>query len=211
MTELLLLSAGAVGALLGWWVPTASRVLGARSIRFRWASWACAGILAVCWMVVIWRWGTRPEAVIVGALGFGGLIASLTDLSQREIFNRVALVLAALGVTWRWLHDDVTGALASGVGLFGLVLIYALVVERLGREGPGGGDIKLYGALGAWFGSGMVDLGSPMPAAIVFLIVANFAHLLSAPVLARLGREQGAGAPAAPAMCLTAFGLVVSL
>lgn len=88
------------------------------------------------------------------------------------VFGWLLLTLAALDVTEYWLPDALTGTLAltglaaglvappewadrliGGAAGFGALWLIAFAYRRLrGREGLGGGDPKLLGAIGLWLG-----------------------------------------------------------
>ena len=111
-------------------------------------------------------------------------------------FGWLLLVLGALDLTALWLPDRLTGALAgAGVvtgfwfdppvvdrligGVFGFVALWcvAAVYRRVrGREGMGGGDPKLFGAIGLWLGWEMLP-AVLLIASMVGLGVVLVAHL----------------------------------
>lgn len=92
------------------------------------------------------------------------------------VFGWLLLTLAALDVAAFWLPDALTGALAvagiasiavappawpdrviGGVAGFVSLWLIAFAYRRLrGREGLGGGDPKLFGAIGLWVGWAML-------------------------------------------------------
>ncbi|RYY24655.1 MAG: prepilin peptidase [Sphingomonadales bacterium] len=112
-----------------------------------------------------------PSHVVVELLGCAvGVMAGLHALPwQGAIFGWLLLTLAAIDYRAFWLPDALTAPLA----VLGLVLGAVPLEERLiggaagfaalwlvatgyrhlrGREGLGGGDPKLFGAIGCWLG-----------------------------------------------------------
>jgi leader peptidase (prepilin peptidase)/N-methyltransferase len=127
-----------------------------------------------------WHWRIEAAAVVVGVTA--GLIAPGPNAVAGAVFGWLLLVLAALD--WRafWLPDRVTALLAlAGIagaaaglepaledrligGVLGFGVLWAIATGyRLirGREGLGGGDPKLLGAIGLWLG------WRPLPAVLV--------------------------------------------
>lgn len=94
-------------------------------------------------------------AGLAGAL-FGWLLLTLAWLDAENFWLPDALTLPLIGlglaaalVGHPPFVDRLTGAAAGWASLAGLALVY----RRLrGREGMGGGDPKLFAALGAWLG-----------------------------------------------------------
>ena len=95
------------------------------------------------------------------------------------LFGRLLLALAVLDIRHLWLPDRLTGLLAmlglaaaaadpwpvltdrliGGAGGFILLWLIGEAFRRLrGREGLGGGDPKLFGAIGCWLGWQMLPL-----------------------------------------------------
>lgn len=124
----------------------------------------------------------HPAGEIAGALAGAAIGAVASDpltAAAGAIFGGLLLQLALLDARHYWLPNRLTGALALtgvGAGLFGLqppiadrliggaagYLLFAgvrLGYRRLrGREGMGGGDVKLFGAIGLWLGWQMLPL-----------------------------------------------------
>lgn len=116
--------------------------------------------LAALWIGVV------AGIVVPGPVGLAG-----------AVFGWLLLALAALDVTEFWLPDRLTGTLALAglitglldvepalldrviggvVGFASLWLIGAAYKRLRGREGLGGGDPKLLGAIGLWLGWAML-------------------------------------------------------
>lgn len=94
-----------------------------------------AALLSIVWLILLalsvidWETGFLPDALTLPLLG-GGIVASAMGYAQPLFFS---LFGAALGGGSLWL--------------------IAFLYKRVrGREGLGGGDIKLLGAAGAWLG-----------------------------------------------------------
>jgi leader peptidase (prepilin peptidase)/N-methyltransferase len=117
------------------------------------------------------HWRIEAAALAIG--GAAGWVAAGPVALAGAVFGWLLLALGALD--WRafWLPDRLTGLLAAGgiaTGLFGwsppladrliggvggFVLLWGIAAGyRIwrGREGMGGGDPKLFGAIGLWLG-----------------------------------------------------------
>lgn len=103
------------------------------------ALWVAPGIEGLGWAILLW------------------FLITLAVLDYRHFWlpDPLTLPLAFLGFTLAtWVNgvplaDRVAGALAGYGGLMAVRLAY---LRLRGREGMGGGDPKLLGALGAWMG-----------------------------------------------------------
>jgi leader peptidase (prepilin peptidase)/N-methyltransferase len=124
----------------------------------------------------------HPAGEVGGALVGALSVAVSADpgtAAAGALFGGLLLLLALLDARHYWLPDRLTGTLALagiGAGLLGLapplvdrliggvaaLLLFAAVrsgYRRLrGREGMGGGDVKLFGAIGLWLGWQMLPL-----------------------------------------------------
>ena len=96
-----------------------------------------------------------PLAVVTAGLGLWLLLLALLDLRHQWLPDRLTLPLIPLGLVSAWaglgppLNDRLMGAAAGWAGL----VVVGFVYRRIrGREGLGGGDAKLLGAIGAWVG-----------------------------------------------------------
>lgn len=97
-----------------------------------------------------------PLALVSAIFGWWLLLIAALDLEQHWLPDRLTLPLIPLGLAAAWagfgppLAERLVGA---ALGWATLALI-ALAYQRIrGREGMGGGDPKLLGALGAWLGA----------------------------------------------------------
>jgi leader peptidase (prepilin peptidase) / N-methyltransferase len=97
-----------------------------------------------------------PLALVTALFGWWLLAIALLDLEHQWLPDRLTLPLLALGLAAAWAgFGPPFGERAAGaaIGWAALVLI-AWAYRRLrGREGMGGGDPRLMGALGAWVGA----------------------------------------------------------
>jgi leader peptidase (prepilin peptidase)/N-methyltransferase len=97
-----------------------------------------------------------PLAIISALLGWWLLLVTLIDLDQHWLPDLLTLPLIPLGLLAAWVGFGpplVDRAAGAAIGWLVLALI-ALAYRRLrGREGMGGGDPKLFAALGAWLGA----------------------------------------------------------
>lgn len=128
--------------------------------------------------------GAISLAVAPGAVGAAG-----------ALFGWLLLLLGVLDVTHFWLPDRVTGLLALlgiaggaaglppfpndrliglAIGFGGLWLVGAAYRALRKREGLGGGDPKLFGAIGAWLG------WAALPWVLLLAGLAGIASLLAA-------------------------------
>jgi leader peptidase (prepilin peptidase) / N-methyltransferase len=148
------------------------RVLGVRAL-VPVLSWAVAGgKCQSCGASINWR-----HPAIEAASALIGVVAMLAQPSVEgaagALFGWQLLALAALDAEHYWLPDRLTGILAAGglalgvagIGIdfqsriiggvvgFGALFAIAWLYHRVrGREGMGGGDPKLLGAIGCWMG-----------------------------------------------------------
>lgn len=138
------------------------------------------------------HWQIELVAIMVGVVA--GLAVPGPAALAGALFGWLLLAPAALDVTEYWLPDRLVMTLALAgvcVGLFGvppplsdrliggaagfasLWLIAALYRLIRRREGLGGGDPKLFGAIGLWLGWRM------LPAVLVLACLVGFAALLT--------------------------------
>lgn len=126
-----------------------------------------------------------------------GVVAPDTNGIAGALFGWLLLALAALDITAFWLPDRLTGALAACGLMAGAAGLSPSLVDRaIGglagyaslaalawaykavrhRDGMGGGDPKLFGAIGLWLGWRMLP-AVLVTASLIGLGVAVFAHL----------------------------------
>jgi len=149
------------------------------------------------------HWRVEVAAAAIGASA--GLVAASPFAVAGAVFGWGLLALAVLDLTHWWLPDRLTLPLAiaglalgpgmpvgrvigGALGYAGLALVAAGYRRWRGREGLGGGDPKLLGAIGCWLGWAM------LPAV---LVIAGLVGLGAVAVL-RLGGREVAGDTALP-------------
>ena len=117
------------------------------------------------------HWWTEVAGLAIGAIA--GLAAPGVEGAAGAVFGWLLLALAALDLAAFWLPNGLNAALAAmglGVGAMGIgaplserviggiagfavLWLVARGYEALrGRQGLGGGDPKLFGAIGCWLG-----------------------------------------------------------
>lgn len=148
------LSGGAAGILARrwrWTDPETGRAC--RTDRGRDA--VAAVITAVLFVAVAWAFGPTLEAVAYAFLAAVGVRLSAIDLRHRLLPNRIvlpataiALVLLAAAALGEGNGGDLVRSLLSGVALFGVYLVLALISPN----GLGMGDVKLAGMVGMYLG-----------------------------------------------------------
>lgn len=105
--------------------------------------------------LIVWYFGVGWQSVIYAALFSALLVVSYIDLDHQIIPDVITLpgiglgVLAAVTVLPIGFLDSVLGLLVGGGVLLGLAWISPYL---FGKEGMGGGDIKLLAMIGAFLG-----------------------------------------------------------
>jgi leader peptidase (prepilin peptidase)/N-methyltransferase len=96
-----------------------------------------------------------PLGLVTALLGWWLLLIAILDLEHQWLPDRLTLPLIPLGLLAAWagfgppLPERALGAAAGWAALFLIAWLY----RRLrGREGMGGGDPRMLGAIGAWVG-----------------------------------------------------------
>jgi leader peptidase (prepilin peptidase)/N-methyltransferase len=108
-------------------------------------------------IVAGWSIVSLPYPLCFVGFGFGGVLLSLAWIDQKSLLLpdllTLPLGLAGLAVSFTVnparFSDQVIGLIAGFAGMALLAWLYRIVRRR---EGLGGGDAKLLGALGAWVG-----------------------------------------------------------
>lgn len=124
-----------------------------------------------------------PHALAGAVFGWLLLTLALLDLRHFWLPDRLTLVLAlmGLGVGLVGIEPDLAARLIGGtVGFLALSFIRIAYRRLRGREGMGGGDPKLFGAIGLWLGWHMLPM---------VLLGAALSGLVTAVALALLGRD----------------------
>jgi len=94
--------------------------------------------------------------LISAAFGWWLLLIAILDLEHQWLPDRLTLPLIPLGLAAAWAGFGLPlagRALGAVIGWGALWLIAALYRRLRAREGMGGGDPKLLGAIGAWIGA----------------------------------------------------------
>jgi leader peptidase (prepilin peptidase)/N-methyltransferase len=151
------------------------------------------------------------DGVVAAVLGWWLLLLAAFDLELLWLPDRLTLPLLAAGLLLGAapLQDRVIGVAAGFAVLFAIGAVYQTL---RGRRGLGGGDPKLFGALGAWLGWQQLPL---------VLVGASFIGLVAIAVTRLRGREVELtdklpfgtllAAAAWPLWLLTALGLSLLL
>ena len=132
--------------------------------------------------------GLSPFPVWAMLLGWQLLLLALLDLGHMWLPRKLSALLAASGALFAlvmtyWTGDVMILVQSMVGGVFGFATLWLLGQGYLawrGREGLGGGDPPLLGAIGLWLG----PLG-----VIHTLLVASLGGLAVAAVLHRMGRR----------------------
>ncbi|NLD20520.1 MAG: prepilin peptidase [Clostridiales bacterium] len=122
-------------------------------------------MLALAFILALWQLGITVEALELCVLSCILLALSLVDLEIYQIPNRFIIA----GIVW-WavlipFRGSVTYSLLSGlvggVAIGGVMLLLTFVFDKItGKEGLGGGDIKLFFMTGLFLGplTGLLNL-----------------------------------------------------
>ena len=108
--------------------------------------WLALPVILLSYGLAKWGGQSPTQLLLHLALLCGGYAASLTDLLERRVPNRLTAALA--------LYDTAQAALIALNGLVGLVIaaVVMLAVYFVSRKGLGGGDVKLMCAAGLYLG-----------------------------------------------------------
>jgi leader peptidase (prepilin peptidase)/N-methyltransferase len=124
-------------------------------------------------------WAGSGPVALAGAL-FGWMLLALGTLDVLAFWlpDRLTGTLAVLGVlAGFWLDPPLADRAIGGVVGFGALWLIAAIYRRVrGRDGMGGGDPKLFGAIGLWLGWQMLP-AVLLIASMVGLGVGLAAHL----------------------------------
>jgi leader peptidase (prepilin peptidase) / N-methyltransferase len=151
-------------------------------------------------LLVLWRLGPTWDGARAYVLGLALLAVTFTDFEERIIPDAITLPGIVIGLAFQAyprpidILDGVVGCLLGG-GLFYAIAWLSPFV--FGREGMGGGDIKLAAMLGAFLGWRLCLVG---------IFVGVLAGGLSASALLVLGRRRwGEYLPFGPFLALGGF------
>jgi len=122
--------------------------------RISWRYPLVEALNAAGYGLIIWRFGFSANALVYLLLWSSLIVISFIDLDHMIIPDRITLPGIALGLVAgtlllpRW-WDSVVGLLVGG----GILYFMAWISPYLfGKEGMGGGDIKLLAMIGAFLG-----------------------------------------------------------
>jgi leader peptidase (prepilin peptidase)/N-methyltransferase len=97
-----------------------------------------------------------PLGLVSALLGWWLLLIAILDLEHQWLPGALTVPLLPLGLaaSWAGLGPPLPERLAGAAAGWAALLLIAFLYRRLrGREGMGGGDPPLLGALGAWVGA----------------------------------------------------------
>lgn len=150
--------------------------------------------------IALWALLVLPGWIAWAGAALGWALLTLAWIDHEHFLLpdviTVPVALAGLAVAWfidpATILDHVIGAVA-GFGLFMAIAWLYRVLRR--RDGLGGGDAKLLGALGAWVG------WQGLPSTVLYAAVSGLALAL---ILAARGQriELGGRLPFGPHLCL---------
>ena len=112
-------------------------------------------INAVGYVVIVWQFGVTPQSVVYAVLFSTFVVVAGIDLSHQIIPDVITLpgillgLVAAATVLPTGFLNGLMGLLVGGGILWGLAWLSPYV---FGKEGMGGGDIKLMAMIGAFLG-----------------------------------------------------------
>lgn len=94
------------------------------------------------------------DGLLGAAFGWALLTLAVLDAEHFWLPNALTLPLAAAGLVAGWVvaPTPVDRALGAVAGFASLAAVAAVYRHARGRQGLGGGDPKLFGAIGAWLG-----------------------------------------------------------
>jgi leader peptidase (prepilin peptidase) / N-methyltransferase len=114
-------------------------------------------LTALAAVAVYARFGIGFEAVVAFAFTAAMIVITFIDLDHRIIPDVISLPGIVVGIALSLRHDPWLGALLDSVlgVLFGGGILLAVAIgyeKATGREGMGGGDVKLLAMIGAFLG-----------------------------------------------------------
>ncbi len=152
-------------------------------------------------LAVYFRYGVTPQAIMLVTLSVCLMIMIVVDLEHYLLPDVIQLILAALGIAYNFVTNEVEMVNVFAGGLLGLLIGAALAqgyrfIKK--QDGLGMGDVKFLGVAGLWLGSFM------LPA------FAFYSGMLGI-VLALLWRAAGRGKifPFGPALAVALWALAV--
>lgn len=149
------------------------------------------------------------ELALFCALAIVLVVSGASDLRSRTIPNACSFVAAALGIARAILASELFDALA-GMAVVAVVLLAtnAVFFRVRGERGVGGGDVKLFSALGFWTGpkGGLLLVALACAFGLIGKAVSSIAYAFSGhkSVISPQKTTVG-GIPMAPAIGLAAL------
>ncbi|HEX4348060.1 MAG TPA: A24 family peptidase [Vicinamibacterales bacterium] len=95
------------------------------------------------------------DLLSVAAVATAGAVAAVIDLRTRRIPNALSGAVAATGLTLAAIH---AGPINVSPAIEGMLVGFLLMMPGYLFGGMGGGDVKLFAALGTLLGPGMIAL-----------------------------------------------------
>jgi len=153
--------------------------------------------------VAVWAVLAVPAWLIWPTAGFGWTLLALAWIDQRSFLlpDALTLPLAPAGLLVVWLIgsvpviDHVIGAIVGFLALTAVAHLYRAVRRR---DGLGGGDAKLFAAIGAWVG------WQGLPTVILYAAASGLLWVLARQALGRPA-ELTARLPFGPHLCLAGW------
>ena len=162
-------------------------------------------LTAVVFMLLFWRFGLSLVWAVACLFAAALIVISGIDLQHRIIPDRISLPgivvawAAALVTPWTTLPGALLGSLLGGGILYLFAAGYALLT---GRQGMGGGDIKLLAMIGGLLG---------WQGALLSLVLAAFAgSLAGTAIMVCKGRTMQYAVPFGPFLALGALATMVA-
>lgn len=148
-------------------------------ISFRYAAVEIAN--AVLWLLCVFMFWEKsiPLACIYMAVMSIFLCVFFIDLEHQIIFDRFQIMLLLLGIASIFFDNDYgwSSHVIGGISGFSVFYLISFGFEKLcGKEGLGGGDVKLAGVVGLLLGWERLLLGlmiATIPAAVIMLILSK--------------------------------------
>lgn len=103
--------------------------------------------------LALWHADAPWQAAALAGFGWALVLLALLDARHLWLPDAITLPLLLAGLISAWANDDLPArALGAAIGWAALEAVRQLYRRLRHREGLGGGDPKLFGAIGAWLG-----------------------------------------------------------
>lgn len=137
--------------------------------------------------------GLATAGLALAGFGLTLLALAVLDVEHFWLPDRLTLPLLAAGLgLGLWLPPTLTDRLIGAVAGYASLALIAFAYRRSrGREGLGGGDPKLFAAIGAWLGWAQLPFVL-LAASLLGLLLAALAHLRGRPITADTALPLGA-------------------